>query len=282
MVTPRLSSRLYARKCEDNQTLSYPIPEQNDTPKKANLQRAQPSTQTQKTPTLSRDLGLHMVFRNRFCRLDFQRLRSSPTLLTRSFSLPVALTFLLSAFVDIGCKSKECVPGQQVACACPGGTRGVQACDAEGSKYLPCICTAPQFLTTPTTTAPPIPAALPRKKQIRCGKLFCESACCATFDPPSCAANPRTCPRSDLGEAVIYECDGPEDCASGQACCLVPGKTVIGAVCVPRQECTGSFPHPRYQQIVTAKKVCHNNSDCDVSETCGDSGDSSSILTCNK
>jgi len=223
-----------------------------------------------------------MVFLRRSNRLDIQSSRSARTLLTRSFSLLVALAFVIATVAILGCKSKECVPGQQVACACPGGIQGVQACDAEGSKYLPCICTAPQTLSTPTIASPQIPAAIPRKKQIRCGSLFCESACCATFDPPSCAANPRTCPRNDHDEAVIYECDGPEDCASGQACCLVPGKTVIGAVCVPRQECTGSFPHPRYQQIVTAKKVCHANSDCNVSETCGDSGDSSSILTCNK
>lgn len=223
-----------------------------------------------------------MVFRQRTCQLNFWPAATPRRLLTLSRTRHLALALSITTLTTIGCTSKECVPGQQIACACPSGNQGVQACDAEGSKYLPCICTTPQTLTTSTPSPLKTPAGLPRKKQIRCGSLFCETACCATFTPPSCAMDPRACPRNDHDEAVIYECDGPEDCASGQACCLVPGKTVIGAVCVPRSECTGSFPHPRYQQIVTVKKVCHANNDCDVSEMCGDSGDSSSILTCNK
>lgn len=223
-----------------------------------------------------------MFLRRCTCRFHRWRSRAPRTGLMLCRMLLSPLVLVIAVTFSIGCKSKECVPGQQIACACPGGNQGVQACDAEGSKYLPCICTTPQALTTPTIAPVKTPPTSPRKKQIRCGSLFCENACCATFDPPTCATDPRTCPRNDHGEAVIYECDGPEDCMSGQACCLVPGKTVIGAVCVPRGECTGSFPHPRYQQIVTAKKVCHVNHDCDVSEMCGDSGDSSSILTCNK
>jgi hypothetical protein len=177
-----------------------------------------------------------------------------------------------------GCKSKECVPGQQVACACPGATLGVQACDVDGSRYLPCVCTAPQSLVA--TTAPTTPAR--RRKQIRCGGLTCEVACCATFDPPSCSHDPRECGRTEQGDAVIYECDGPEDCSVGQACCLVPGKTVIAAVCVPRQECTAKYAQPLHGTLVTARKVCHGNIDCDVSEMCAPSGDSTGILTCNK
>lgn len=193
-----------------------------------------------------------------------------------TLKLLVALAVAFTVTSASSCKSKECIPGQQVACACPGGTQGVQACDVDGSRYLPCICAAPPQVAA--TAAPPPH----RKKQIRCGSLTCDTACCATFDPPSCSRDPRECARTEQGDAVIYECDGHEDCANGQACCLVPGKTVIGAVCVPRQECTGSFSHPRYGKIVTAKKVCHANIDCDVSEMCGPSGDSTGILTCNK
>jgi len=200
-------------------------------------------------------------------------MRSYPRSLT-----PLALLALAFAMAFVSsCKSKECVPGQQVACACPGGTQGVQACDVDGSRYLPCICAAAQPQVATPTAPPPR-----RKKQIRCGPLTCDVACCATFDPPTCTPDPRECARTDQGDAVIYECDGPEDCANGQACCLVPGKTVIGAVCVPRQECTGSFPHPRYGKTVAAKKVCHANIDCDVSEMCAPAGDSTGILTCNK
>jgi hypothetical protein len=33
---------------------------------------------------------------------------------------------------------------------------------------------------------------------------------------------------------------------------------------------------------VAAKKLCHGNADCDVSEICTPSGDSTGILTCSK
>ncbi len=33
-----------------------------------------------------------------------------------------------------------CVPGQQVACACPGSAMGAQACNAEGTGYIACEC----------------------------------------------------------------------------------------------------------------------------------------------
>lgn len=33
-----------------------------------------------------------------------------------------------------------CVPGEQVSCACPGDTQGVQSCNAEGSGFESCSC----------------------------------------------------------------------------------------------------------------------------------------------
>jgi hypothetical protein len=36
--------------------------------------------------------------------------------------------------------SGACVPGQQIACPCPGGAEGAQACNAAGTGYLPCEC----------------------------------------------------------------------------------------------------------------------------------------------
>jgi hypothetical protein len=37
----------------------------------------------------------------------------------------------------------SCVPGQQVACACPGGADGVQQCTPDGSSFGPCTCGDP-------------------------------------------------------------------------------------------------------------------------------------------
>lgn len=39
-----------------------------------------------------------------------------------------------------GAGEKVCVPGKQDECACPGGTKGVQACLADGSGYSACEC----------------------------------------------------------------------------------------------------------------------------------------------
>lgn len=180
------------------------------------------------------------------------------------------------AAISSSCKSNSCVPGQQIACACLDGQQGVQACDKDGSRYLPCTCAAPAAAVT--TQAVPHRS----KKQIRCGAGSCDLACCATFTPPSCAHDPRACPRNNDGEAIIYECDGPEDCSSGQACCLVPGKTVIGAVCVPRSECRSDYQSMFHGEMFSAKKACHSNADCDVSEVCTPTTDGTGILTCNK
>lgn len=39
-----------------------------------------------------------------------------------------------------GGASQVCSPGQQIACACPGGAQGAQACNPSGTGYEPCDC----------------------------------------------------------------------------------------------------------------------------------------------
>lgn len=51
---------------------------------------------------------------------------------------------LLLAAVLLACASddpepaKACAPGQQVECACPGGSKGAQVCNADGTGYGAC------------------------------------------------------------------------------------------------------------------------------------------------
>ena len=51
---------------------------------------------------------------------------------------------LLLAAVLAACSSddpepaKVCAPGQQIECACPGGSKGAQVCDADGGGYGAC------------------------------------------------------------------------------------------------------------------------------------------------
>lgn len=74
----------------------------------------------------------------------------------------VFATLLLGAGMGAGgCGSgtaSGCVPGASVACACPGGTQGVQTCLREGT-FGPCACEpAPAAAIVPPSAAP---AAVP-------------------------------------------------------------------------------------------------------------------------
>ena len=173
------------------------------------------------------------------------------------------------------------MPGREVACACPGGETGAQACDEEGARYLPCVCAPKEPAVAKEAPAPDPVAALPRtKKIVRCGGGACDTACCATFDPPTCTREPAACPRTKSGEGVIFECDGPEDCGGSEACCLVPGDRTIAAVCVPSGKCSGQFEHPRYKTIVSPKLVCHVSGDCGAEGVCSSASGMPGLSTC--
>jgi hypothetical protein len=47
----------------------------------------------------------------------------------------------------------RCVPGYQVACACPGGGTGVQVCADDGQHFEPCQCAPPDSQVPSQTTA---------------------------------------------------------------------------------------------------------------------------------
>ncbi len=66
------------------------------------------------------------------------------------------------AIVTSACRSKECTPGQQIACACPDGRTSSQACDQGGTRFLPCACPAapaPGVATTSPAVAQPASTA---------------------------------------------------------------------------------------------------------------------------
>jgi hypothetical protein len=46
-----------------------------------------------------------------------------------------------------------CVPGQQIACPCPGGTEGAQACNADGTGYDICVCPGSESESGTTATS---------------------------------------------------------------------------------------------------------------------------------
>ena len=87
------------------------------------------------------------------------------------------LPVLFLVVACLGCSSdRACVPGAQVACACPGGRPGVQVCRPSGDALGPCTCASAQAVRSrppdepldeppawprPSVPAPPEPAAAP-------------------------------------------------------------------------------------------------------------------------
>ncbi|MFO0556168.1 MAG: hypothetical protein U0271_47765 [Polyangiaceae bacterium] len=53
---------------------------------------------------------------------------------------------MLNLLVSVACGGNDperCVPGEQVSCACPNDTNGVQACNEEGTGFDACTCADP-------------------------------------------------------------------------------------------------------------------------------------------
>ncbi len=75
-------------------------------------------------------------------------------------SIPIGRSLLLIALVACAvfvvgeqtADAQGCIPGAQVACACPNGTQGVQACTTQGT-FEPCRCAA----VAPLPAGPPPP-----------------------------------------------------------------------------------------------------------------------------
>ena len=118
--------------------------------------------------------------------------------------------------------------------------------------------------------APPTQAAGPG---VVCAEgVICPHVCCPRGDRGmkgfGCANAIGDCASAENGESEYYECDGPEDCADGKVCCMVPGdRDLEWAHCIERTECTGTFTNPRYgvEKLLIA---CHEDSDCSTG-TCG-------------
>jgi hypothetical protein len=97
---------------------------------------------------------------------------------------------------------------------------------------------------------------------VACGNSWCDTttgaACCELA--LSCQATPCA-----LGEQTD-RCDGPEDCPSGNVCCLFVGNTFYGTACAP--SCG--------QQA----RICHSAADCAPGQGCGPLEASGFIMGC--
>ena len=102
------------------------------------------------------------------------------------------------------------------------------------------------------------------QREVVCGNVTCETGCCTYGDANAeCSADPvNECLTSKPGLRGYYmACDGPEDCASGELCCISVGAIALGSTnCGPPSACEGGYA----QQI-----ACHSGGDCPAPMTCG-------------
>ncbi len=121
-----------------------------------------------------------------------------------------------------------CAPGQQVACACPGGEQGAQSCAADGNSFLPCECPEPPATTG--TGGETTGATSTGQPQGECGRLDCQSCLvCVQESRGRCSESVANC--LALRECVsLNECLGNcMDAGCQEACTAKAGKEAVAA-----------------------------------------------------
>jgi hypothetical protein len=92
---------------------------------------------------------------------------------------------------------------------------------------------------------------------IICGDSICAHVCCTPG--AACAEKTAECVSPDNGHGFYMTCDGSEDCADGQVCCIGVGGGAYGSTyCITPTDCVSSF-----QSV-----ACHGGGDCPGSLTC--------------
>ncbi len=112
----------------------------------------------------------------------------------------------------------NCVPGQQIACACPGGADGAQACLADGSGYGVCECPGDEGSEASTAVADTTGMSDSSSTGATMGGDECEGSCdscilCAATG--TCSMEFSAC-NSDMGCAAIIQCT--MNCGFDDAC----------------------------------------------------------------
>ena len=99
------------------------------------------------------------------------------------------------------------------------------------------------------------------QRSIACGSVTCvgEEVCCPGAE--SCTLDVSDCLNPDNGHGFYMTCDGPEDCSSGEVCCISVGIAAYGGTaCVPMGDCDYSMFSTQY--------ACHGGGDCPADMTC--------------
>lgn len=186
--------------------------------------------------------------------------------------------------------ARLCVPGQQMACPCPGGLQGAQACLDDGSGFTTCAGCGLQVLG-PDLRNPSDPPDLaeadlvgadltgysppdlvnPAFAGVTCGASNCGSTwCCAQVSSSgtvqACYPDPVQCPPSFQAAAM---CDGPEDCTDAGYACFVglttnssQQLTTADGRCRPTVGVMNKISGDSSTGLNIATPACHSNDDC--------------------
>lgn len=120
----------------------------------------------------------------------------------------------------------NCVPGQQIECACPGGSPGAQACLPDGSGFDVCVCPGedPSTSTTNNTTNEEATADSGSSEGTSvnacdaCGLPALDEQCNTQFDAcltdAGCTTMANCVQNCGITPACAQECAGPDDTSS--------------------------------------------------------------------
>ena len=90
--------------------------------------------------------------------------------------------------------------------------------------------------------------------RIECGSVTCDAVCCPSDQ--RCGQQDTDC--LDLnGMGVFMNCDGPEDCLTGDTCCMGTGVGNSGGFACRASPCASS-----------QRQACHESSECPNGLTC--------------
>jgi hypothetical protein len=110
-----------------------------------------------------------------------------------------------------------CIPGQQLACACPGGFQGAQACLGDGSGFGTCGgCGSGEGGAAPETSSSSTSGSGGAGGQGGDGGAGGEEPC--VHDPHPCGVPNQYCGDIDLGCGFVAHCDPCEDSSRYLSC----------------------------------------------------------------
>jgi len=112
----------------------------------------------------------------------------------------------------------NCVPGQQIACACPGGTDGAQACLPDGSGYGVCECPDDEDGSEASTAVADVTGMSEGSTGDTMGGDACEGPCdsCILCAATSVCNEEFGACNSDMGCTAMISCT--MECGFDDAC----------------------------------------------------------------